>query len=151
VTMTDMATAYSAFANQGQKVDLNPILKITDYRGQVLEDNTNPPSWTPVISQQTAFLISDILADNSARTPTFGPSSALVIPNHTVSVKTGTTQDKRDNWTIGYTPSVLAAVWVGNDDNSPMSPALESGNTGAAAIWNPIMKNLLAEKHDEGI
>lgn len=149
VTMTDMATAYSAFANQGKRVDLNPVLKVTDYRGKVLEDNT--ATSTQVISPQTAFLISDILADNNARAPAFGPSSALVIPGHTVSVKTGTTQEKRDNWTIGYTPSVLVAVWVGNNNNSPMSMALESGNTGAAAIWNPIMQFLLANKPDEGI
>lgn len=149
VTMTDMATAYSAFANNGQQVDLSPILKITDYRGRVLENRTQTSS--RVMSAQTAFLISDILADNRARTPAFGPASALVIPGKTVSVKTGTAQDKRDNWTIGYTPSLLVAVWVGNNDNSPMSMALESGNTGAAAIWHPIMETLLADKPDEGL
>jgi 1A family penicillin-binding protein len=147
VTMTDMATAYSAFANEGVKTNLNPILKITDYRGKVLEENN--VEGEKVMSSQTAFLISNILADNSARTPAFGPASALVIPGHTVSVKTGTTQDKRDNWTIGYTPSVLAAVWVGNNDNSPMSPYLESGNTGAAAIWHPIMVSLLQDQPDQ--
>ncbi len=153
VTMTEMATAYSAFANAGEKVNLNPVIKIIDYRGKVLEDHPGfkGVSGEKVMSSQTAFLISDILSDNSARTPAFGPSSSLVIPGHTVSVKTGTTQEKRDNWTIGYTPSLLVAVWVGNNDNSPMSMALESGNTGAAAIWNPIMKYLLADKPDEGI
>ncbi|MCL4397961.1 PBP1A family penicillin-binding protein [Patescibacteria group bacterium] len=154
VTMMDLATAYSAFATGGKRVDLNPIEKITDYRGKVLEDHlgfNSVPQSTQVISPQTAFLISDILADNSARTPTFGPNSNLVIPGRTVSVKTGTTEDKRDNWTIGYTPSILAAVWVGNNDNSPMGAALESGNSGAAAVWNPIMKYLLAGKPDEGV
>jgi len=156
VTMLEMATAYSMFANGGEKVDLNPILKITDYRGRVLENNTSnryllTANRSSLISPQTAFLISDILADNGARSPAFGPSSALVIPGHTVSVKTGTAQDKRYNWTIGYTPSFLAAVWVGNNNNAPMSMALESGNTGAAAIWNPIMKTILEGKTDEGL
>jgi penicillin-binding protein 1C len=155
VTMLEMATAFSQFANLGRKVDLNPIIKITDYRGKVLEENTshqNPAtSGSQLISPQTAFLISDILADNPARAPAFGYGSALVVPNHTVSVKTGTAQDKRDNWTVGYTPTILAAVWVGNNDNSPMSPYLESGNTGAAAIWNPIMRSLLEGKPDEGL
>ncbi len=155
VKMVDMAAAYSVFANGGVKVDLKPVLKVTDFRGNVLEDNTNPYPLTAnrssVISPQTAFLISNILADDSARAPTFGRGSILNIPGHTVSVKTGTAETKRDNWTIGYTPDVLAAVWVGNNDNSPMSPFLESGNTGAAAIWNPIMTYLLANKPDEPI
>jgi len=149
VKMTDMAEAYSSFATGGYRVDLKPVLKITDFKGNVLEDNTDSVNKQPVISPNTAFLISNILADNAARTPTFGPNSNLVIPNHTVSVKTGTTEDKRDNWTIGFTPRLLTAVWVGNNDNSPMSPYLESGNTGAAAIWNPIMTTLLADKSDE--
>ncbi|MBI3887860.1 PBP1A family penicillin-binding protein [Candidatus Microgenomates bacterium] len=149
VTMMDMAAAYSPLANQGTKVELNPIIKITDYRGKVLEEHVTTSE--SVISPKTAFLISDILADNNARTPAFGPRSALVVPNHTVSVKTGTTQEKRDNWTIGYTPSYIVAVWVGNNNNAPMSMALESGNTGAAAIWNPIMQSILSDKPDEGL
>lgn len=150
VKMTDMATAYSAFANGGNRVDLKPVLEVKDFRSNVLEDNRGNSNRTAVLSPQTAFLISSILSDNSARTPTFGPASPLIIPGHSVAVKTGTTEDKRDNWTIGYTPDLLAAVWVGNNDNSPMSPYLESGNTGAAAIWNPIMSYLLANKPDVG-
>ncbi len=154
VKMADMATAYSTFADQGKKVSLTPILQIKDYKGNLLEDNTRHPSGDQVISPKTAFLISDILADNSARTPTFGPNSPLYLPGHTISVKTGTTQDTRDNWTIGYTfgPNpYLVAVWVGNNDNSPMSSYLESGNTGAAAIWNPLMKLLLTGQKDSPI
>ncbi len=152
VKMTDLATAYSAFANSGVKVALQPVLKVTDFRGHILEDNTHTTS--QAISPQTAFLISSILSDNAARTPTFGPNSALNIPGHTIAVKTGTTETKRDNWTIGYsfgTQPRLVAVWVGNNDNSPMSPALESGNTGAAAIWNPIMSYLLKDQPNSPI
>ncbi len=151
VTMIDMATAYSAFADNGLRTDLKPILEVKDYQGRILEDNRSPATSVKnqVISPNTAFLISNILSDDSARAPTFGAGSILNIPNHTVAVKTGTTQDKRDNWTIGYTPSYVVAVWVGNNDNSPMSPYLESGNTGAAAIWNPIMTYLLTNKPNE--
>ena len=79
----------------------------------------------------------------------FGPNSSLVIPNKTVSVKTGTSNDKRDNWTIGYTPSYVVTVWVGNNDNSPMNPYLTSGITGAAPIWHDIMTELLKDKPNE--
>jgi len=79
----------------------------------------------------------------------FGSNSALVIPGYTVSVKTGTTNDKRDNWTIGFTPSYVAVVWVGNNDNSPMNPYLTSGVTGAAPIWHDIMVEILKGKPDE--
>ncbi len=81
----------------------------------------------------------------------FGTNSPLVIPNHTVSVKTGTSDNKRDNWTIGYTPSYVVAVWVGNNDNSPMSQNLASGITGAAPIWHRVMENLISSSPDEKI
>ena len=87
--------------------------------------------------------MSHILLDNNARTAAFGPSSQLVIPGQVVAVKTGTTNDLRDNWTLGYTPELLTAVWVGNNDNKPMNQALVSGVTGAAPIWHDIMSELL--------
>ena len=93
-------------------------------------------------------MISHILLDNNARSAAFGESSYLVVPGHAVSVKTGTTDDKRDNWTIGYTPNFLTAVWVGNNDNSPMNPYLTSGVTGAAPIWNRIMRYVLKNQPD---
>ena len=143
VTMTDLATAYVVFSNQGVRVDLTPILSIKDYRGRILD----VPKTTParVISSDTASIVSSILSDDNARSATFGRGSALDIPGF--AVKTGTTKEKRDNWTIGYNQSWLVAVWVGNNDNSPMSPYLESGNTGAAAIWNPIFNYLLSHKY----
>lgn len=143
VTMVDMATAYATFANQGVRIDTNPVVKITDAKGYIWEEKVPKPIGTQVLSPGVAFIISDILADNNARTMAFGPNSILQIPGHTVSVKTGTTDYKRDNWTIGYTPDYVVATWVGNNDNTPMSQALASGITGAAPIWNKIMTNLL--------
>jgi membrane peptidoglycan carboxypeptidase len=147
VKMTDMAEVYGTFANEGDRIDVDPILKITDYKGDVIEEKTSPPK-THVLSAAVSYIMSSILSDNSARTLEFGPNSPLNIPGHTVSVKTGTTDNKRDNWTIGYTPDVLVATWVGNNDNTPMSQSLASGITGAAPIWSRMMGYML-EKHPE--
>lgn len=144
VTMLDMATVYGTLANGGYRVILNPILKITDAKGTVLEQKTQT-SGVQALKNGVAFLISNILADNQARTMEFGPNSPLVIPGHTVAVKTGTTDSKRDNWTDGYTNNYAVIVWVGNNDNSPMSPTLASGITGAAPIWHRIMTTLLRD------
>jgi len=152
VQMTQMAVAFGVFANQGVKIELNPILEVKDYTGQVLEklDLENaPPAGKRVIPAEVAFIISHILLDNGARTTAFGASSQLVIPGKTVSVKTGTTDDFRDNWTIGFTPSFLTVVWTGNNDNTPMHPYLVSGITGAAPIWNKLMTKVLDEQPDE--
>ena len=140
--MTEMATVYGTLANNGKRVELNPIIKITNYQGEILEEK-NEIIEKNALPAEVAFIISNILADNKARAMEFGLNSPLNIPKHTVSVKTGTTDNKRDNWTIGYTPSILTAVWVGNNDNSPMNPRLASGITGAAPVWNKIMSNLL--------
>lgn len=103
-----------------------------------------------ILDPGTAYLISHILLDNNARARAFGPNSALVIKGHPeVSVKTGTTDDLRDNWTIGFTPSFLAAAWVGNNDNSPMNRYLVSGITGAAPIWNKIISKTLEDQKEE--
>jgi membrane peptidoglycan carboxypeptidase len=99
------------------------------------------------LPEEVAYIISHILLDNNARVGAFGNSSKLVIPGKTVSVKTGTTNDLRDNWTIGYTPEYLIATWVGNNDNTPMS-RITSGVTGAAPIWNIFMKHLLKDQKD---
>ena len=152
VTMLEMATAFGVFANQGRRVDLNPILKVTDYKGRVLEErhpDQNPPVGEKVLPAEVCYLISHILLDNNARAAAFGTHSQLVIPGHAVSVKTGTTNDLRDNWTIGYTPKFLTVTWVGNNDNSPMHPYLVSGITGAAPIWNKIISYVLKDQPDE--
>lgn len=149
-TMLDMATVYGTIANSGNRMDLNPILKVTDSKGNILEEKMHPTG-VQVVDKGIAFIISNILADNQARAIEFGTNSPLYIPNYTISVKTGTTDEKRDNWTIGYTPHRLVAVWVGNNDNSPMSQALASGITGAAPIWHGIMTNLLKGQPNEQI
>jgi len=147
VTMVDMATAFGVFANSGYRVDLNPILEVKDAKGKVVEkkEKKSVIYGKKVLPEEVTFIISDILADNSARAPAFGTNSVLNIPGQTVSVKTGTTNDLRDNWTIGYTPNYLVVTWVGNNDNTPMS-AVASGVTGASPIWNSIMKHLLEGK-----
>lgn len=142
VRMTDMATVYGTIANLGKRVDLDPLLKVTNHDNEILyQKQEELPN--QVIDPGIAYIISNILADNGARSMEFGPNSPLNIPGHTVSVKTGTSDNKRDNWTIGFTPQDLVAVWVGNNDNSPMSQTLASGITGAAPIWNKIMTSLL--------
>lgn len=148
VKMTEMATAFGVFANSGEKIELTPILKVEDSKGRVLEEY-KPKAGKRALSSEAAFLISSILSDNGARSAAFGPSSFLNIKGKTVAVKTGTTDDKRDNWTIGFTPSYLVATWVGNNDNKPMNPSLASGITGAAPIWNEIMTEVLKDKVNE--
>lgn len=141
VTMTDMAEAYGVLANQGNKLPLSYYLKIQDSNGQTIKELS--PFKIREMDPGIAYIISDILSDNQARTWEFGTNSALEIPGYKVSVKTGTTNDKRDNWTIGYTPDFLVLVWVGNNDNTPMNQYLASGITGAAPIWNRVMSYLL--------
>lgn len=145
VTMTDMATVYGVFANLGQRVDQLPILKVVDSNYKVLQ--TAQTQNTSVLDPNIAFLISNILSDNSARAPAFGYNSDLNLVN--TAVKTGTTNNLRDNWTIGYTPDILTVVWVGNNDGSPMS-YVASGVTGASPIWRLIMNNLLKKYPSPG-
>ncbi len=142
VNMLDLSTVYGTLANEGSRVLLNPILKITDSKNNILEEKKNLEA-IPVLTKEIAFILSDILADNQARVMEFGLNSPLNIPGSFIPVKTGTTDYKKDNWTIGYTQQFVVVVWVGNNDNSPMSPNLASGITGAAPIWHKIMTNLL--------
>lgn len=146
VKMVDMMTAFGTFANGGKRADSTAILKVTDSNGNVLEEAENKP--VQVLQPEVAYLISNVLADNNARTPAFGPKSLLVIPGHSVPVKTGTSDNKKDNWTFGYTPDYAVGVWVGNNDGSLMNPRLTSGVTGAAPIWNRIMTSILSGKPD---
>jgi penicillin-binding protein 1C len=151
VRPVDMAVAFGVFANEGIKQPLWGIQKVEDWKGNVLEEHkTDPLTGDRVLDAGTAFIISQMLFDNNARTIAFGPSSYLNVSGHPeVSVKTGTTNDRRDNWTIGYTPHILALTWVGNNDNSEMSGAV-SGVSGASPIWNKSIKFALdrAEKGD---
>lgn len=149
VRMIDMAQLYSAFANYGYPVEPNPFLEIKNYKGEVFYRNNCALSaincyTTQELDPKVAYLISDILSDNLARANAFGLNSVLHIPGQQVAVKTGTTNSLRDNWTIGYTTDRLVAVWVGNNDNTPMS-YVASGITGASPIWNNVMRLLLDE------
>jgi len=147
VKMTQMAVAFGVFANMGKKINLQPILKVEDYKNHVYQEfNPQKTTGDQVLSPEVCWLISDILSDNQARAAAFGANSQLNIPGRRVAVKTGTTDNPkgpRDNWTIGYTPDFLVAAWVGNNDNSPMNPWLVSGVTGAAPIWHKIMVAVL--------
>lgn len=148
VFMIDMAKAFGVFANTGYRVELHPILEITDSKNRVLEKYSPPTSaifGKRVIPAGAAFIISHILQDNSARANAFGSNSLLKIGRFPISVKTGTTNDYRDNWTIGYTSDFVVVTWVGNNDHSPMGNIV-SGVTGAAPIWNEIMSHLVEKK-----
>lgn len=148
VRLLDLVSAFSVFANLGNQVDPTSILKVTDSRGKTLFEY-HPSDGRKVLDAGITYIISDILSDNGARTAAFGSNSVLVIPGKTVAVKTGTTDEKRDNWTVGYTPSMVVGVWVGNNDNSVMSPVVASGVTGASPIWNKIMTEALKDKGNE--
>ncbi len=147
VTMTDMAQAFGVLANSGYRVPVNYYVEINSSQNETISRLNEVK--TPVLDEGVSFIVSDILADNFARQWAFGPRSSLEIPGYKVAVKTGTTNDKKDNWTIGYTPDFLVVVWVGNNDNSPMNPYLSSGITGAAPIWNRVMSYLLKTYTDK--
>lgn len=164
VRMIDMAQAFGVLANQGVKTPLVSILEVKDYQGKTLEeidleerkqqlkDMTDDEEIEEygdlkrVLHRAPAYLVSHILLDNSARAGAFGTNSQLVIKDQVVSVKTGTTNNLKDNWTVGYTPEYLTIVWVGNNDGSSMNQSLVSGVTGAAPIWNDIMSMVLKDK-----
>jgi len=151
ILMTDLTKVYGTFANLGITTDLTGILEIKTAKGEVLyhnfceTDGENCQS-NQTLSRKTAYQITDILSDNNARTPGFGPRSVLDIPGHQVAVKTGTTNNLRDNWAIGYTADRVVSVWVGNNDNTPMS-YVASGITGASPIWNKIMRLTLDDEN----
>lgn len=148
VRLLDLTSAYGVLADKGFRHDPVSILKVTDAGGKTLYEY-HKDDGVKVLDEGIAYIISNILADNGARTMAFGPNSVLNIPGKTVSVKTGTTDEKRDNWALGYTPSVVVGVWVGNNDNSKMNPAIASGVTGASPIWQKIMIRALQGKSDE--
>ena len=145
VKLLELTSAYGAFATGGTKVEPVAILKVEDPKGKVLYEY-KPVTGKRVFSEEVIFQISHILSDNNARKDVFGEVNLLQIPNKTVAVKTGTTDFKKDNWTVGFDPgNIVAGVWVGNNDNTVMAPAITSGVTGAAPIWNRIMKAALRD------
>jgi 1A family penicillin-binding protein len=148
VRLLELASAYCAFVNQGYRVDPVAILKVEDLNGKVLEE-VKPQKTESVLTPQVAYLIANILSDNDARKDVFGPNSLLNIPGRTVMVKTGTTNDKRDNWAIGGNTQVMVGVWVGNNDNSEMKQ-VASGVSGASPIWRRILLEALSGKPNIG-
>jgi membrane peptidoglycan carboxypeptidase len=147
VTPLELSGAYAALANQGR---FHPPFAITriERDGQLLYQHQVPDARdSQVIRPEHAYLLSDILSDNSARADAFGVNNILNIAAHRVAVKTGTSgtdrTDVRDGWTIGYTPEVVVGVWVGNTDNEPVNPG-ESGYRMAAPIWNAYMSSYLS-------
>ncbi len=165
VSLLELTTAYAVLANQGVLVPATSILCILDNEDNVIyqmdpyscpvgiqTDRTvnRPDLWAredwfedrqiQALDPRIAFIISDILADNAARTPAMGANSPLNTGNIPASVKTGTTTDVKDNWTVGFTRNVAVGVWVGNNNGDPMVNS--SGLTGAAPIWNSIITNI---------
>jgi penicillin-binding protein 1C len=165
VRMMDMAVVFGTIANMGQKKELNPIKKIVDSRGQVIQDIDQPPKlWAevakkayaadpnaveggePAMSTFTSWQIIDILSDNYARAGEFGLNTPLRIKinneDRKVFVKTGTSNEFKDNWTDGCSPDYCVLAWVGNNNGEPMY-RVASGITGAAPIWNQVMTGVL--------
>jgi len=135
VTLFQMTSAFSTFANNGLKIDPVAITRIEDYQGNLIFE-APIENGTQVMRQEHAYLINSILSDAKARTPMFGANSILNLPFQ-AAAKTGTTNDYKDNWTLGYTPDLAVGVWVGNADNSPMINT--TGISGAAPIWAQFM------------
>lgn len=142
VRLRDLVGAYAMLANGGQVTPQVRILKVSTADGEVLYE-WQGASPQRVLDGDVAYLITDILSDNTARIPTYGEFSRLNI-GRPVAVKTGTTTDYRDNWTVGYTPQLVVGVWVGNADYTPMVAL--SGVDGAAPIWHRVMRAALAGK-----
>jgi 1A family penicillin-binding protein len=144
VRLLELTSSYAAFMNKGYRVDPVAILKVEDSNGKVLEE-VEPEKKKRVLSEEQAFLIASILSDNNARADVFGTNSLLNVSGRTLAVKTGTTNDKRDNWTIGGNSQAIVGVWVGNNDNSPMLN-VASGISGASPIWRRTIMTALTGK-----
>ncbi|KPJ54777.1 hypothetical protein AMJ47_03460 [Parcubacteria bacterium DG_72] len=145
VKLLEMVSAYGIFATEGLKLSQVSILKIEDSEGNIIEENKKTPK--RVLQQEACQILNNILSDNEARAPMFGYNSNLYIPDYQVAAKTGTTNNYRDAWTIGYTPSLVAGVWVGNNDNTKMvqKPAV----TLAGYAWKLFMLEALPKFEKE--
>ena len=145
VTLLDLVSAYGVFGNDGVRNSYTSILKVENGRGEILEEfNPSPRS---VLDSNIARTISAVLSDNKARSPAFGESSYLYFPNREVAAKTGTTNDYKDAWIVGYTPSIAVGAWAGNNDNSPMEKKVAGFIV--APMWNAFMKDALESLPNE--
>lgn len=141
----DMTYAYSVFANEGVKAEPRSILRIEDNRGNIIEENVVQTK--KVLDKNVALMISDILSDNVARTPLWGSNSLIYFGGRSVAAKSGSTNNLRDAWLMGYAPNLSVGVWVGNNDNSPMGGGL-SGLI-ATPMWREFMDYALAKQPEE--
>ncbi len=150
VKLVDLTSAYAVMANQGTAgfaeknrngtfTTSTPLLEVRDRKGKVLDKYKNDDR--EVFSKDLAYQISDVLSDDAARAPQFGSGGPLTLNGRQAAAKTGTTDSYRDAWTVGYTPQLVAGVWIGNNDNSPMNRV--GGSVGAAPIWNEYMERAL--------
>ena len=160
VKLLDETYAFGVFANAGvmagspipedqqrpgyRTVDPVPVLRVEDSKGNILWQYTSPAT-TQVLDPRLAYLINNILSDNTARCAAFGCPNILELDDHRpAAVKTGTTNDFKDNWTVGYTPQVVVGVWIGNTDNTSMKHV--TGISGAAPVWHDIIQYFLKDK-----
>ncbi|MBX4211546.1 MAG: penicillin-binding protein [Candidatus Yanofskybacteria bacterium] len=140
VKLIDITSAYGVFANDGLRNPWSIIQRIELADGTVIEEKQTKP--TRALEAQTARLMADVMSDNNARTPVFGPNSPLNIPGRQVAAKTGTTQNNRDAWVVGYTPSIAVGVWTGNNNNTPMTQA-GAGISASGPLWKAFMLKAL--------
>lgn len=143
VSLLELTGAYQVLANEGRKIAPVAISKVIDHKGNVIYEYL-PTNGEQIVRAAHAYLLSSIMSDNNARAPMFGSNSVLALPFQ-AAVKTGTTNDYRDNWTVGYTPDLVVGVWVGNADYTPMVNT--SGVSGAAPIWANIMQTGIQHLH----
>ncbi len=140
VKLVDHTLAYAALADGGKRHERTAILKVVSQEGKVLEEYEDKNQ--QVLDPQAVYLLTSIMTDNNARSYVFGANSALTLGSRPVAAKTGTTQDFRDGWTMGFTPSLAAGVWTGNNNNAPMK---RDAVVMAGPIWNRFMKEALAD------
>lgn len=144
VKLLDLTNGFASLADSGKYKDLTAISEVKDSKGKILE-KYNDFGAREIVDSKLVWLLTDILSDNNARSLAFGTNSQLYIKNNKVAVKTGTSNDLKDNWTVGFTPDITIGVWVGNNDGKPMNNRLASGLTGAAPIWNRAINYFLKD------
>jgi 1A family penicillin-binding protein len=148
VRLLDLAEGYGVLLNGGHQIEPVSVLKVVDHDGKVLEEAKLKDGGKRIVEPEHAYILTDILSDNEARTLVFGPNSLLRIAGRQIAVKTGTTNDKRDNWAIGGDPNIVVGAWVGNNDNSAMTN-VASGVSGATPIWRRILLEALDGRPNE--
>lgn len=146
VTLLDETSAYGVFANDGVRFDPQAVLKIEDSSGKLIYEKSD--QGRRAVSTNVARTVNDVLSDNGARTKIFGGHSSLYIDGYKVAAKSGTTQEFRDGWTVGYTPDIVTGVWTGNNDSSPTNQG--EGVFTAGPIWNTYMRQVLATLPKDG-